>query len=543
MGGRLLKQWILQPLLNVDAIRLRQEAVLAFHENPRLQDSISGLLKAVRDLERLMMRISSGYASPRDLIALKNSITCLPELKAHLSQVGVNSALLTKEEKAIEMLPELVQSIESAVVEDPPLRLGDGKIFKSGYFPELDSLRELGKNNQTWVSNYQNELRETTGIKTLKIGFNRMFGFYIEVSKAKGDQMPDTFQRRQTLVNAERFVTVELKNYEKLILHSEERIVAIENELFAKLLEELNKYSVQIRNNAKAIASIDCLLSLSKVAREYKYVRPLVDEGTTLQISEGRHPVIEASHSSSGSLERFIPNDTSLNDDLSQMLLITGPNMAGKSTYIRQVALLVIMAQMGSFIPACSARIGIVDKLFSRIGASDDLSRGQSTFMVEMIETANILNNATSRSLVILDEIGRGTSTYDGIAIAWSVAEYLLTTEGRQAKTLFATHYWELTKLEEKVPGAVNYHVAVHEAGGEVVFLRKIVRGSTDKSYGIHVASLAGLPGEVIGRAQEILAHLEENANRKAAFEPVSAKITPAKQKKKTLVSSLQMTF
>ena len=362
------------------------------------------------------------------------------------------------------------------------------------------------------------QLREETGIKTLKVGFTKMFGYYIEVSRGQSDRMPETFMRRQTLVNAERFISPTLKDYESKVLTAEERMHAIESELFQDLRQKISQYAKKVISIAQAIGRIDCLSTLAEVAKKNNYCCPTVDEGSRLVIEEGRHPVIEQVCKQ----ERFVPNETYLNDQEQRLLLITGPNMAGKSTYLRQVALIAIMAQIGSFVPAKRAHIGILDKVFTRIGASDNLSRGQSTFMVEMTETANILNNATCRSLVILDEIGRGTSTYDGISIAWSVAEYLLTTDNRMAKTLFATHYWELTKLEEKVPGAVNYHVAVHEADDGITFLRKIVKGGTDKSYGIHVARIAGLPLPVIHRSKEILRHLEENSNRKSAFEPSS---------------------
>jgi DNA mismatch repair protein MutS len=359
------------------------------------------------------------------------------------------------------------------------------------------------------------------------------------VSKGQAGRMPENFQRRQTLVNAERFITPELKTYETNVMHAEERIAAIESELFAELKHQIASFGPRVQRTAQSIARVDALHSLAIIAKQYDYARPIVDNGTALHISEGRHPVIEASLKD----ERFIPNDTLLDDAENKMLLITGPNMAGKSTYIRQVALIAIMAQMGSFVPASACHLGIIDKVFSRIGASDDLSRGQSTFMVEMTETANILNNATDRSLVILDEIGRGTSTYDGISIAWSVAEYLLTTENRMAKTLFATHYWELTKLEEKIPGAVNYNVAVHENEDSIIFLRKIVKGGTDKSYGIHVGRLAGLPPTVIARAKEILVHLEENSNRKSAFEPAPSRKPTLKNRNKNMTDNFQMTF
>ena len=399
-------------------------------------------------------------------------------------------------------------------------------------------LREISLDSKGWIARYQTGLREETGIKTLKVGFTRMFGYYIEVSRGQAGKMPETFERRQTLVNAERYITPELKDYEHKVLTAEERSTAIEAELFTLLRQEIAQYSDAVLRVAQALAHIDTLHALAKAAVRHNYTRPIVDDSPKLHIVEGRHPVIETLHAG----EKFVPNDAFLDDSANQLILITGPNMAGKSTYIRQVALISIMAQMGSFVPAKSAHIGIIDRVFTRIGASDDLSRGQSTFMVEMTETANILHNATSRSLVILDEIGRGTSTYDGISIAWSVAEYLLLSEEKAVKTLFATHYWELTKLEEKVPGAVNYHVAVHEAEDNIIFLRKIIKGSTDKSYGIHVGRLAGLPQSVISRAKEILVHLEENANRKSAFEPSKPKRTPS-PKNKVPCNDMQLTF
>lgn len=540
MGARLLRQWLKQPLLDATLIRLRQDAVQALYTQTSVQEALSRQLELVRDVERLITRICAGCASPRDLVALKNSFEPMPALKGILQHAAPHSTMIAAEENCIETLPEMTQLIATAMVDDPPMRLSDGKIFRDGYNRELDELREISRDSKAWLVRYQTQLRDTTGIKTLKVGFTKMFGYYIEVSRGQAEKMPDTFQRRQTLVNAERYMTPELKEYESKVLHAEERIAAIENELFTALRLEIAKYGQSIQRTAQALARIDVLQSLAAVARRHDYVRPQVDDSAILHIDAGRHPVIEASNMS----ERFIPNDTMLDDNAQRLLLITGPNMAGKSTYIRQVALIAILAQMGSFVPAASARIGTIDKVFSRIGASDDLSRGQSTFMVEMTETANILNNATSRSLVILDEIGRGTSTYDGISIAWAVAEYLLTTEGRMAKTLFATHYWELTKLEEKVPGAVNYNVAVHESEEAIIFLRKIVRGGTDKSYGIHVGRLAGLPPTVIARAKEILVHLEENANRKSAFEPTQPKRSTNKPKASVTPSnSMQLTL
>jgi DNA mismatch repair protein MutS len=538
MGARLMRRWVKQPLLSVDEIHQRQEAVGVFFQEPPLMERLRGLLERIRDLERLMMKISSGYASPRDIVSLRHSLEPIPHVKVALQELAHSSNLIQKEEVQIEPLPELIHLIGTALVDEPPARVSDGMLFREGFHRELDELREISRDSKSWLARYQTLLREQTGIKTIKVGYNKMFGYFIEVSRGQAERMPDIFERRQTLVNAERFITPELKEYESKVLNAEEKMSVIETELFSQLRQEVAKYAAKVQTLAQAIARLDCLSALALAARENDYVRPIVDDSNLLQIAEGRHPVIEAMNKG----EKFVPNDTLLDALDSRLILITGPNMAGKSTYIRQVALIVIMAQIGSFIPAKSARLGIIDKVFTRIGASDDLVRGQSTFMVEMTETANILHNATSRSLVILDEIGRGTSTYDGISIAWAVAEYLLTTEGKAAKTLFATHYWELTKLEEKTPGAVNYHVAVHESDDHIVFLRKIVRGDTDKSYGIHVGRLAGLPGAVIQRAKDILMHLEENANRKSAFEPAAPKRKPA-PKTKLLPNSMQLTF
>jgi DNA mismatch repair protein MutS len=538
MGARMMRHWVKQPLLSTEDILKRQEAIQLFLQNHTMMDRLCQLFESVRDLERLMMKISSGYASPRDIASLKISFEPIPQIKGMLLSFVQDTGALALETQKLDGLPTMIQLIERSLVEEPPMRLTDGKIFREGFNRELDELRELSTHSKSWIAQYQTSLRESTGIKTLKVGFNRMFGYYIEVSKGQADKMPDSFLRRQTLVNAERYITPELKDYENKVLNAEERMLAIETELFHQLRQEVAQYAPQVMRVAQALARIDCLLGLAQVARQHDYRRPIVDHSQVLQIVDGRHPVIEASRTA----EKFIPNDTLLDDKLNRLLLITGPNMAGKSTYIRQVALITIMAQIGSFVPAKSAHIGLVDKVFTRIGASDDLSRGQSTFMVEMTETANILNNATSRSLVILDEIGRGTSTYDGISIAWSVAEYLLTAEDKMAKTLFATHYWELTKLEEKVPGAVNYNVAVNESEDNIVFLRKIIRGGTDKSYGIHVGRLAGLPEHVISRAKEILVHLEENANRKGVFEPGKTK-RAAPVKPKPPKQAMQLSF
>lgn len=526
MGARLLRSWVKQPLLQLEQIHARQAGIAAFLQGNAL-DYLQELLGQVRDLERLIMRIGSGYASPKDLSTLKTSLEPLPALKAALQSFTPYAPLLNLAEGNIAPLPDLTALLANALADDPPARVSDGNIFRDGFNRELDELREMCRDSKSWIFRYQNTIREETGLKTLKVGYNKMFGYYIEVSRGQAEKMPSTFERRQTLVNAERFITEELKTYESKVLTAEERMGALETELFNALRLQTAHYSEAIHNTASAIAQIDCLISLAKVARQNDYTRPILDSSSILQIVGGRHPVIENALQG----EKFVPNDTLLDDEHARMMLITGPNMAGKSTYIRQVALIAILAQIGSFVPAKSCQMGVIDKVFTRIGASDDLARGQSTFMVEMTETAHILNQATSRSLVILDEIGRGTSTYDGISIAWSVAEYLLTTDGKLCKTLFATHYWELTKLEEKIPGALNYHVAVHESDEQIIFLRKIVRGGTEKSFGIHVARLAGLPQTVITRAKEILVHLEENGNQKSAFEPSKPKRTTPPKK------------
>lgn len=526
MGGRMLRHWVKQPLLSVEAIQARQDAIESFVNTPQVSNYLSDTLSKVRDIERLIMKVSAGYATPKDLVSLRTSLEQVPGIKTTLESCPAK--LVQEACSEMEDPSNVAELIATALVEDPPIRVSDGNMFRSGYHAELDELKEISRNGKTWIANYQSQLREQTGIKTLRVGYTRVFGYYIEVSKAQAANMPESFIRRQTLVNSERYISPDLKDYESKVLTAEDKISSLETSLFNDLRQEVGKSAKPIRSIAQALARIDCFYSLAKAARENHYLRPTVNTSSTLDIKDGRHPVIEVSSLN----ETFIPNDTVMGKDDSSLFIITGPNMAGKSTYIRQVALLTIMAQMGSFVPAATATIGIVDKVFTRIGASDDLNRGQSTFMVEMTETANILNNATSRSLVILDEIGRGTSTYDGISIAWSVAEYLLTAEGKKAKTLFATHYWELTKMEEKIPGAVNYNVMVREADNGIVFLHKIVKGGTDKSYGVHVARLAGLPQEVVDRSKEILVHLEENSNRKESFEaPETKKVLATKIK------------
>lgn len=531
MGGRLLKKWLTQPLLSPEAIQKRQDGIAELLLEWQSSMEIGQQLDEIRDLERMIMRIETGYASPRDIAGLRFSLERIPHISKKLT--SFSSPILVDARAQLDTpdyaIATLVSKIRSAIVDAPPLRISDTGIFRTGYHAELDALHAIKSDNHAWIAAYQAQLKESTHIKTLKVGYTKAFGFYIEVSRGQSDRIPDTFQRRQTLINAERFITPELKEYEHKMLHAEERISALEAELFTTLRQEIALQAPAIRSIAQAIAQIDCLHALAVIAKKWDWVRPVVDGGDLLYIEQGRHPVIEATLQR----ETFVPNDVLLDAQKQRLYLITGPNMAGKSTFIRQVAILVILSQMGSFIPAKSAHLGIVDKVFSRIGASDDLSRGQSTFMVEMTETANILNNATDRSLVILDEIGRGTSTYDGISIAWSVAEYLLTQPGKKAKTLFATHYWELTEMEKLTPGAVNYNVAVHESDKGIIFLHKIVKGGTDKSYGIHVAKLAGLPSAAIKRAQEMLAKLERSSGRIA--EPL-----PPKQSQQLSLFSLK---
>ncbi|HSX38549.1 MAG TPA: DNA mismatch repair protein MutS [Chlamydiales bacterium] len=512
MGGRLLASWLKRPLLLCPAIERRQNAIAGFLFFPDLANEVRFILEQVRDIERLTMKLASRIAGPRDLYAIGASLSHFPRLKETL--LSIDSPEIQADAKVIFDAAPLSSQILSAMNDSPPLRIGEGEIFKDNFHPQLDRLRSLAKDSISWMARYQTQLREESGIKTLKVGYTRAFGYYIEVSKAQAGKVPSSFERRQTLVNGERFITDELKQFEHQVLSAEEQSRALEAQQFEILRSSLAKEACRLSSASKAIARIDVLLSLAKIAKRDRFCRPVVDTTDVLEIEEGRHPIVEKSIGSAS----FIPNDTLLNSER-QMMLITGPNMAGKSTYIRQVALIAILAQMGSYVPAKSARIGVIDQVFSRIGASDDLSRGHSTFMVEMSETANILNHATERSLVLLDEIGRGTSTYDGVSIAWAVAEFLLTTKKSAAKTLFATHYWELTQLETEFPHAMNYQTSVQETSSGIVFLKKIIQGGTDKSYGIHVAKLAGLPMKTIRRAEEILARFEKNTPRKKIAE------------------------
>ena len=503
MGGRLLRDWIMRPLFNKDAINARLDAVESFKDDPLTMAETRELIGSIRDLERIIARLNIGNANARDMIALANGLAMLPDVK-HLLE-NFNTPLLDQLKGRLSELPELTGRIQQAIVDEPPLSLTDGDIIREGYNKDLDEFRMASKEGKNWLMQIQAKEQERTGIKTLKVRFNQVFGYYIEITKSNLSLAPDDYIRKQTLVNAERFITPELKELESKILGAEEKSRALEYQLFQEIREYALQFTLNIQETASALAAIDVLAALAECARRYNYLRPHITEDERLMIRAGRHPVLDAAMQG----ERFVPNDTILDGDENRMMIITGPNMAGKSTVLRQTALIVLMAQMGSFVPADRAQIGIVDRIFTRVGAMDDIRRGQSTFMVEMNETANILNNATSRSLVILDEIGRGTSTFDGLAIAWAVAEDLVQKDNKGVKTLFATHYHELTDLVKTQPRVKNFSIAVREWNDTIIFLHKLVRGGTSRSYGIQVASLAGVPNNVVQRANEILKNIE----------------------------------
>ena len=533
MGGRLLRDWILRPLYDKLEIDRRLDAVETLRDDPMTTAEIAETLGVVRDLERITGRLNLGSANARDLAALSVSLGILPGLKALLDEFDI--PLLREIESQIVPLPELTAEIDRALNDELPLSVAEGGLIRPGYHEALDELRKAATEGKSWLSGIQAREQERTGIKSLKVKYNQVFGYYIEVSKANLAMVPEDYVRKQTLVNAERFITPELKELESKILGAEEKSKALELELFQALRRKALDFTQEIQNTARVIASLDVLVSLAECAREHHYVRPVIRTDELLRIKGGRHPVLELNLKQ----EKFVPNDVLLDGDRNRMMLITGPNMAGKSTYIRQTALLVLMAQMGSFIPADEAEIGLADRIFTRVGAADDLARGQSTFMVEMVETANILNYATPKSLVILDEIGRGTSTFDGLSIAWAVAEYLHDDEHCRCRTQFATHYHELTELATSKRGINNYNVAVREYGEKIIFLRQIVPGATDRSYGIHVAQLAGLPREVVDRAGEILEVLEDGTPRYADGAPVAVRLgelarSASRRRKKT---------
>jgi DNA mismatch repair protein MutS len=502
MGSRLLADWVANPLTDVATINARLEAVAELVADARLTSELRELLRRVYDLERLLARVTTGRATPRDLSFLGRTLRALPALKAKLAERS--SRLLCELEGQIDLCVELRAQLDAGLVDDCPLSSRDGGFIREGFSPELDALRDLMRGGKQWIAAYQAKETDRTGIPNLKVGFNKVFGYYLEVTNTHQGKVPDDYIRKQTVKNAERYITPELKEYEEKVLTAEEKSKELEYELFVKLRDAVALARRQVRITATALAEIDVLVALAELARARDYCRPKITAEPVLEILDGRHPVLDALEPRGS----FVPNDTHLGGEAGQILLITGPNMAGKSTYIRQVALITLMAQIGSFVPARQATIGVADRIFARVGASDELTRGQSTFMVEMTETARILNTATAQSLVILDEIGRGTSTYDGISLAWSVAEHLHDRIG--CRTLFATHYHELTDLAQSLPRVKNLNVAVREWRDEVVFLHKIVEGAADKSYGIHVARLAGVPREVIERSKDILAQLEE---------------------------------
>jgi DNA mismatch repair protein MutS len=501
MGGRRIREWLAYPLVHVGEIERRQEAVAQLKEAPLTRAELKELLEEVYDLERLNTRVSMGRANPRDLVALKTTLQAIPQVRDELADF--DAPLLQEIREGLDDLEEVAGWIEDAVIEAPPITLTEGGIFKDGYHEELDELRGISRDGKGWIARMEVQERQRTGISSLKVRYNQVFGYYIEVTNPNLALVPDDYMRKQTLSNAERFITPQLKEYESKVLGAEERIKSLEHELFRRLRERVAGHSRRIQGTATAVGELDALFSLAEVADTYGYNRPRVTEEDEIIIVEGRHPVVERM----GHLEPFVPNDARLDCGENQLVIITGPNMAGKSTYIRQVALICLMAHMGGFVPASEATIGLVDRIFTRIGASDNLAMGESTFMTEMRETADILKEATPRSLVILDEIGRGTSTFDGLSIAWAVAEYLHDNKG--PKTLFATHYHELTELSMTKPRVKNFNVAVSEWNGEIIFLRRIVEGGTNRSYGIQVARLAGLPDEVVARAREVLANLE----------------------------------
>jgi DNA mismatch repair protein MutS len=503
MGARLLKYWLTHPLKDQQGINERLDCVAWFKTDPYVRGESELFLKKIADVERLIGRITFERANARDLVALMQSLLVLPKLVKLIAVAPYPR--LQSVAAAMTGFEDIAKSIGSTITDSPPLTLREGNLIKPGISPDLDEIRNASVNGKQWIAQLQDTERKRTGIGSLKVGYNRVFGYYIEISKANLESIPENYIRKQTLVNGERFITPELKEMETKVLGAEEKCADLEYELFATLRKSVAAHCIRIQKASQAIAEIDVFVSLAKIAAEFAYCRPIVNDNADFLIKEGRHPVVERMDPS----ERFIPNDVEFKAGVSQVLLITGPNMAGKSTYLRQNALIAIMAQMGSFVPAARAEIGIVDKFFTRVGASDRLARGQSTFLVEMIEVANILNNATDRSFVLLDEVGRGTSTFDGVSIAWAVAEYLHETPERAARTLFATHYHELTEMSLLFPRIKNLHIKVKEWNDQIIFLRKIDEGGCDHSYGIQVARLAGVPKAVILRSKEILENLE----------------------------------
>ncbi len=518
MGGRLLKKWISAPLRNLDNIIKRQNSVEELFKNKSLRKSLIVCLKEIGDLERLISKVCTGRANPREIVAIKSSLRKIPEIKNSLSEASVKT--LSQISEGLMPLEKLVEKIQNSVVDSPPLNIADGGIIKNGFSAELDELRDISLHGKDWIANLQKAERERTGIPSLKVNFNKVFGYYIEVSHTHKEKIPEEYIRKQTLVNSERFITPELKAYEDKILNAEEKIYELESQLFNEVRLMVAAEAEAIQQNAKLIAMLDCFLSFAECAEQYNYVKPELSDDLRLEITEGRHPVVESILPPG---EKFTPNNCKMDNENDQFIILTGPNMAGKSVYLRQIGLLVLLAQIGSFVPAKQAHIGIVDRIFTRVGASDNIAAGESTFLVEMQEAANIMNNVTNKSLVLLDEIGRGTSTFDGISIAWAITEYLHENPNAAAKTLFATHYHELNEMAELFPRIKNYKVEVREHGAKVFFLHKVSIGKADHSYGIQVAQMAGLPQFVTNRAKEVLQNLE------------SKELTPYEVKKEKL--------
>jgi DNA mismatch repair protein MutS len=517
MGKRLMRQWVSKPLLDLNEIHARQASVQALVEDGLLRAELRDALHALGDLERLTNRVISGHAQPRDLVAMRATLRGLPAVRRLFA---LSEGLLDATLRGLEPCETELELLEAAIDDEPPATLQNTGVIRAGYSSELDNVIEASRHAREWIASLEAVERERTGIKSLKVGYNKVFGYYIEITRANDAMVPADYIRKQTLVNAERYITPELKEYETLVLNAEDRILEIEKRLFHQVCETLSRSSRALLSTARALAELDTLASLAEAAALGSYVRPEVVEERELEIRGGRHPVVERGLvGPGGGVSRFVPNDAVFEPG-EIVRIITGPNMSGKSTFLRQAALIVLMAQMGSFVPATSARIGLVDRIFTRIGAQDEIHAGHSTFMVEMIEAANILHNATERSLLILDEIGRGTSTYDGVSIAWAMIEYIHNHPRLRAHTLFATHYHELTQMSDLLPGVRNYNVAVSEADGKVVFLHKIIPGGADRSYGIHVAQLAGLPRPVIQRATEIMAQLEASSGKAVKINP-----------------------
>ncbi len=537
MGARKLRDWILHPLCDLEPLTQRQDLIACFLDQPFLLAKCRDALKGIRDIERTSSRLSQNHGNARDLQALTCSLEKIPELKEDLKAVihAAPNQLADQLAEKIHTFPELTELMNRALADEPPSTLKDGGMIRDGYLAELDELRNASRDGKKWIASLQESERKRTGIDSLKIKYNNVFGYFLEVTKANAGKVPEDYQRKQTMANAERFITPELKEMEGKILGADERSRQLEFDAFVDLRLQVCEHIDELQETANGLATLDVLLGLSETAQLYQHTRPVLDESFQLKITEGRHPVLEQTLVE----EKFVPNCTNIDPKSSQLILLTGPNMAGKSTYIRQVALITLMAQIGAYVPAESAHIGLVDRIFCRVGASDDLALGQSTFMVEMNETSLIINNATEKSLVILDEIGRGTATFDGLSIAWSVAEHL--HDDIKARTLFATHYHELTDLARTRPAVANYNVAVREWNDDIIFLRKIVEGTADKSYGIQVARLAGLPSSIIDRAKDILSHLESNAVKPETNNKTKAKSSPKRTMPKANPAQLDM--